>query len=317
MKIREIYEYVIARGIEKDPRGPESVSAQLAQENKRYQDMKDEEKKYYDTDRLANPYSDTRVLYGDPSVNVKRLMVGIDIEVGEVLLADRLAEKGTNIDLIMSHHPEGKALAALYDVMHLQEEVLERFGVPINVAEGIMASRISQVKRGLMPMNHNRAVDAARIIGIPLMSAHTVADNQVNHYLQDLMDNQKPKTLGDIIKLLKSIPEYAEATKYHAGPAVIVGNKDRRTGKILVDMTGGTSGSEDAYNKLSQAGVGTLLVMHMGEKHRKEAEKNHINVIIAGHMASDSLGMNLLLDGLEEKGLEIVPCAGLIRTKRN
>jgi putative NIF3 family GTP cyclohydrolase 1 type 2 len=149
------------------------------------------------------------------------------------------------------------------------------------------------------------------------MSAHTVADNQVNSFVQELMDSEQPRTLGDVIKLLKTIPEYAEAVKYNAGPAIVVGSKERRTGKILVDMTGGTGGSEDAYAKLAQAGVGTLLVMHMGEKHRKEAEKNHVNVIIAGHMASDSLGMNLLLDGLAEKGLEIIPCAGLIRHKRN
>jgi len=148
------------------------------------------------------------------------------------------------------------------------------------------------------------------------MSAHTVADNQVTSYLQELMEQEKPDTLGDVLKILKKIPEYAEAVKYNAGPTLVVGNKDRRVGKILVDMTGGTSGSEDAYAKLAQAGVGTLLVMHIGEKHRKEAEKNNINVIIAGHMASDSLGMNLLLDGLEEKGLEIISCSGLMRYKR-
>jgi len=308
---------VVARGIEKDPRGVDKVNAQLARENKRYQEMKEEDKKDYDFDRLTNPYSDTRLLYGDPSTEVSRVFVGIDIEVGEVLLADRLKERGTNIDLIISHHPEGKALASLHDVMHLQEDVLARFGVPINVAEGIMASRIGEVKRGLLPINHNRAVDAARILGIPIMSTHTVADNQVTSYLQELVEKENPQTLGDVIKLIKSIPEYAEAVKSNAGPNIVVGNKNRRAGKILVDMTGGTSGSEDAYAKLAQAGVGTLLVMHIGEKHRKEAEKNHVNVIIAGHMASDSLGMNLLLDGLEEKGLEIVPCAGLIRIRRN
>jgi putative NIF3 family GTP cyclohydrolase 1 type 2 len=138
----------------------------------------------------------------------------------------------------------------------------------------------------------------------------------VTSYLQEMMDKEKPDTLGDVLKLLKKIPEYAEAVKYNAGPTLVVGSKNRRAGKILVDMTGGTGGSEDAYAKLSQAGVGTLLVMHIGEKHRKEAEKNHVNVIIAGHMASDSLGMNLLLDGLEEKGLEIIPCSGLIRHRR-
>ena len=188
MKIREIYEYVIARGIEKDPRGAEAVAAQMAREKKCYEEMKDEEKKEFDLDRLANPYSDTRVLYGDPEAVVRRMLVGVDIEVGEVLLADRLAQKSKPVDLIMSHHPEGKALAALHQVMHLQEDILARFGVPINVAEGIMASRIREVKRGLMPVNHNRAVDAARIMGIPIMSAHTVADNQVATFLQQMMD---------------------------------------------------------------------------------------------------------------------------------
>jgi hypothetical protein len=82
-------------------------------------------------------------------------------------------------------------------------------------------------------------------------------------------------------------------------------------------MTGGTSGSESSYEKLSQAGIGTIVGMHMTDKHRKEAEKHHFNVVIAGHISSDSLGMNLLLDGIEQKGVEIIPCSGMIRHKRN
>lgn len=316
MKIREIYELAVQKGIDNDPRGREQVEKVLAREKKKYEELKEDEKKEFDRDRLVNPYSDTRILFGDPEQDVKRALVGIDMEIGEILLADRLGEKGKPVDLVISHHPEGKALAALYDVMHLQEDILARYGVPINVAEGIMASRINEVKRGLLPLNHNRAVDAARVLGIPLMSIHTPADNHVVTFLQNLVDEKKPETLGDVVKLLKTLPEYREAAKYNAGPTIVVGSKERRAGKILVDMTGGTSGSEDAYAKLVQAGVGTLIVMHMGEKHRKEAEKNHINVIIAGHMASDSLGMNLLLDEIESRGVEIIPVAGLLRYRR-
>jgi len=119
-----------------------------------------------------------------------------------------------------------------------------------------------------------------------------------------------------LLKLLKGIPEYAEAVQYNAGPTIVLGSKERRAGKIMVDMTGGTSGAADAYAKLAAAGVGTLVVMHIGEKHRKEAEKNHINVIVAGHMASDSLGLNLVLDQLVQRGVQVVPCAGLIRYER-
>lgn len=316
MKIKEIYHLAVERGIEKDPRSEEAVRKLLEKEKKRFEELKEDEKKEFDRDKLFNPYSDTRILYGDPEQDVSRILAGIDIETGEVLLAERLRSRGAQVDLVLSHHPEGKAIAALYQVMKLQEDVLAKFGVPINVAEGIMASRISEVKRGLMPLNHNRAVDAAKILDIPLMCVHTPADNHVNDFLQKLFDEKQPETLEDVVKLLKEIPEYAEAVKYNAGPEIIVGSKERRAGRIMVDMTGGTSGSEDAYAKLASAGVGTLVVMHIGEKHRKEAEKNHVNVVVAGHMASDSLGMNLFLDELARRGVEVMPCAGLLRYER-
>ena len=67
---------------------------------------------------------------------------------------------------------------------------------------------------------------------------------------------------------------------------------------------------------MAQAGIGTIIGTHMGEEHRKEAEKHHINVVIAGHIAFDSLGMNLFLDELEKKDIEVIPVSGLIRVKR-
>ena len=73
---------------------------------------------------------------------------------------------------------------------------------------------------------------------------------------------------------------------------------------------------KEMYEKISQAGIGTVIGMHMEEEHRKEAEKHHVNVVIAGHIASDSLGMNLFLDELERKRIKVLTCSGLIRVKR-
>lgn len=316
MKLKEIYDLAIKKGIESDPRGKKEVAKVLKKAQKAAEELKKDEKKEFDLEKLSNPYSDTRILYGDPETEIRSVLVGVDIEVGELLLADRLREKGRQIDLVIAHHPEGKALAGLYEVMKMQSGILEIFGVPINVAEGIMDSRINEVKRGLLPLNHNRSVDTARIFDIPMMCIHTPADNMVTTFVQNLLDKKDPETVGDIIKILKEIPEYAVAAKAGTGPIPVVGDRDRKAGRIFVDMTGGTGGSEDAFAKMSQAGVGTIICMHIGEKHRKEAEKNHINVIIAGHMASDSLGMNLVLDELAQKGIEIIPCSGLTRFSR-
>ncbi len=57
--------------------------------------------------------------------------------------------------------------------------------------------------------------------------------------------------------------------------------------------------------------------MHMSPDLRKVAEDNHIHVVIAGHISSDSVGVNLLMDEYERRGVEIVPTSGLIRVRRD
>ena len=56
----------------------------------------------------------------------------------------------------------------------------------------------------------------------------------------------------------------------------------------------------------------------MSENHFKKAEKHHINVVIAGHISSDNLGLNLLFDEVEKKSgkLNIIGCSGYTRIKR-
>lgn len=316
MQLREMYELAIRKGIEADPRGKDEVERTLQEAKKAYEDMKQSDKSEFDQERFWNPYDDSRILYGEPEVEVENILTGIDIESAEVLLADRLRSKGQRIDAIVAHHPEGRALAKLHEVMHLQEGVLYDLGVSINIAEALMVDRISEVERSLMPVNHNKAVDAARILDIPFMCMHTPADNNVVKFLEDLFEKNSPDKLEDVIDLLKGVPEYKEAVKRNAGPKIVVGTPKRRAGKIWVDMTGGTSGAQDAYERLADAGVGTIIGMHIKEKHREEAKKYHINVIIAGHISSDSLGMNLILDEFEARGVEITACSGLTRVSR-
>lgn len=315
MKIVEIYKKAIENGIELDPRGREEVTKELERTRKDFEELREKEKSAFDMESLTNPYADTRMLYGEPGTEVERVLVGIDIEVGEVLLADRLRERGSRIDLIIAHHPEGRAMAGLYEVMGMQSDILTKYGIPINVAEDIMGDRIKEVERKLLPINHSRAVDAARLLDIPLICCHTPSDNAVVDYLQRLLDEKQPDRVSDIVDILSEIPEYEAAAKEKAALRVVSGSKKRKTGKVFVDMTGGTGGSKKVFEKLSNAGVGTIVGMHIGEEHRKEAEKHHINVLIAGHIASDNLGMNLLLDRVLD-GVEVVPCSGFRRFSR-
>lgn len=317
MKLQKIYDTVIARGIDADPRGRKAVLKSLARKKKAYKELKEKEREYFDSETLTNPYADTRILHGTGKEDIQTALVGIDMEMGEILLADRLSSNGTKVDLVLSHHPQGKAFANFYEVMNMQADILSRFGVPINIAEGLMEGRIREVERRLSPANHTRAADMARLLGIPFMCMHTPTDNMVVSYLQKLFDKKAPDTLGDIMDILKEIPEYREACRNNAAPRILLGAPDRSAGTIFVDMTGGTEGSKNIFESLVNAGVNTVVGMHLSEEHRKEAEKRHLNVVIAGHISSDNLGINLMLDEVQKAGrFNIIECSGFRRFSR-
>lgn len=200
--------------------------------------------------------------------------------------------------------------------MHMQADMMAAHGVPINVAEGILKNRLGKINRGLNPANHMRVVDDARIADLPLMNIHTPCDNLIYQFVQKTIDRKKPETLAELIEVLRNIPEYKEAAYLGVGPKIFAGSPENRTGKTIVMATGGTEGPQEAYTELAKAGVGTVVDMHIKEEYREEAIKNHLNVVIAGHISSDSIGMNLFLDKLQDKGIKIIPLGGLIRYRR-
>lgn len=311
MKLKEIYNLFIEIGIKNDPRGKEEVERLLEEKKKEYEKLDENEKEFFDKDSLFNPYGDTRILNGTGDEEIKKVIVGIDIDSAEVMLA-----KNLGFDLVIAHHPRGNALLNLPDVMKLQEDALTYYGVPINIGQKLMAKRISEVDRALTPQNAYRAVDTAKILSIPFMCVHTPADNSVHKFLTKLFEEEKPKYVKDVIDILLTIPEYKEAKKMGFGPKVFSGDLKSKAGKIMVDMTGGTEGAKELMKKLSEAGVGTIVGMHFSEEHRKEAEENFINLVVAGHMSSDSIGLNLLLDEIEKEDITITPFAGFIRVRR-
>jgi len=289
MKLSRFYQKVVDFGIDRDPRKNTPIVA----------------------------YADTVILYGNLDTDVKKILVGIDIEVGELLLADKIRRE-QGLDLVISHHPQGLAWAAFYEVMQLQVDMLVKLGIARKAAEGLINERKFEVERKVLPQNHMRAVDAARLLDLPFMCMHTPADNHVSSFLHKLLDKKNPKKVQDIIDILLKIPEYKKAAGELTGPRIILGSGHRPVGRIYLEMTGGTEGPKDVFDKLYKAGVRTLVSMHLGEEHFKKVKDANLNVVIAGHISSDTLGLNLLLDRIEkEEKLETICCSGFYRIRRN
>lgn len=316
MKLKEIHELAIAMGMSHDPRGEKGIQKELDRQKNIYEGLKGKEKDAFSLDLLTNPYADSRILNGTGEEEINGLICGVDMETQEIVLADRLREKGAPIDMVLTHHPEGIGLVGLSDVMNMQSEIFAGEGVPINVAEGVMAPRIEEIRRRLMASNFQRAVDAAKLLDMPMMSAHTTCDNLVQKFLDDYFAEKQPETVGEIIDLLYEIPEYQMAAANADGPIILCGKRSNSCGKIICKMTGGTGTSKNMYRELAMQGIGTCVCMHMADDAREEAEKYHINVVIAGHMASDSIGINLFLDALKARGVAITAASGLLRVER-
>ena len=288
MKLSHLYSQIIKFGKERDPRKKAHITS----------------------------FEDTALLYGRPDTDIKKIMVGIDIDIGELLLADKIRRE-ERLDLVIAHHPQGRAHAAFYEVMQLQVDMLVRVGINKKVAQALIDERKFEVERKVLPQNHMRSTDAAKLLDLPFMCVHTPADNHAASFMQNLMEKEKPKKVEDILDILEGILEYKEAAGENSGPRIILGSPKRAVGKIFVEMTGGTEGSKDIYDKMYKVGIRTLVSMHLSEEHFKKVKDANLNVVIAGHISSDTLGLNLLLDRIEkEEKLETINCSGFRRIRR-
>ena len=141
------------------------------------------------------------MLYGEPDADIRKIMVGIDIDIGELLLADRI-RKAEGLDLVISHHPQGRAYAAFYEVMQLQVDMLVSVGINKKVAQALIDERKQEVERRVLSQNHTRSTDAARLLGLPFMCVHTPADNHVSCFIEKLLAQGKPKRVENILDIL-------------------------------------------------------------------------------------------------------------------
>ncbi|WP_232817766.1 hypothetical protein [Brachyspira hampsonii] len=122
LKINDFYRAAIDCAIDADPRGRETVEKELNNIKKNYDKLDEKNREYFDKDTLFNPYSDTRILNIAEDKDIKKILCGIDMQTSELLLADRLNEKNYNIDLVITHHPNGYGFVNFYDVITMQAE---------------------------------------------------------------------------------------------------------------------------------------------------------------------------------------------------
>jgi hypothetical protein len=317
--IGEIYKKAVEIGVDHDPRGKKGVDAYLKEVKEGFKKYTGAQKKLH-MDRKWNPYDDTRVIFGKDDRKVHVVYVSIDAEaqeLGVITLVNqkRESEGKKPIDFVLTHHPESYALEGLVGVMDdINMGKLQKLGISPALASGLTAERIGDIKMSIHADNLHRVRNAARLLDLPMMCAHTIADNFAHHVVEKAIEKQEFRRVKEVVKVLKKIPHFKEAEKdFNAPVEVHAGSEGAYAGKVIVEgFTGGTDTAENIVEHLAKAGVGTAIAMHKGKKHREEANKHKINFVVCNHMAADSLGMQPLVDWLRSQKIEIVVGAGFI-----
>jgi hypothetical protein len=263
-----------------------------------------------------NPYPDSVIITGENEKTIKNLFVSIDIDISIILLVVQLINNGVKIDGILSHHPTGKGLYNITEVIRLQKENWQKAGIRETDAQRLYEKIYREEELGLKG-NYNGPENAADFFKIPLMCIHTPVDNIIQVFFEKFFKDKNDMTIDEALSEVSKIPECKMASEKGDEPFLVGNLGSKAIGKYFVDMTGGVDPPDEIFKLLKKTGIDTIIGMHYNSDNISSIMKSRLSAIICGHMACDSIGMNIFCDLLEKEGVNIISGPGFYRYKRN
>lgn len=245
-----------------------------------------------------------------PGEKIKKILATIDCDVGDLLLAREL-----KCDAVLTHHPQGPASLHAWTLIRRQIDQMVEDGVPIARAEAAIQRRMAQVEVGSHAQNYARVVQAAQLLKMPFLNVHLPCDVITRRLIAEKLTGfNKPESRASVADVIAALQEFPEHRHAATEPKIRLGAADRFAGRVTVAMAGYTNGGVDVLRAYFEAGAGTVLMMHFPEGDLREAREQKLagNLVVTGHMASDSIGINVYLDELRRLGLTVVRAGGII-----
>jgi putative NIF3 family GTP cyclohydrolase 1 type 2 len=240
--------------------------------------------------------------------NIKKVLFGIDAGVPELLLAKQL-----HFDAVIAHHPMG-GMAALdfHNVFKRHIQQMVDAGIPRAKAGKVVSRKLGQLEVEGHTRNYDQAVDVARLMKIPYMNIHTPLDEIGRRIMNEKINSKTTKNtkVRDIVNALNELPEFKKAlTKIE----IRLGKADDHAGKVAVSHGAGTNGGYEIAKAYFEHGIRTVIYIHVspGDLEKLRAE-NMGNLIVTGHIASDSVGINPFIHELEEASISVAT-VGVVR----
>lgn len=258
--------------------------------------------------RMKSIPADSEILV--PGRGLKRAMFGIDIDSGELALGKQLG-----FDVVIAHHPSGGGTWAGFP------KVLERHG-PIMIGAGVPRAQalaaVEALKEEHGPrthlLNYDRLPSVARLLKMPFMNIHAPADEVGRRVMSEHIAARVKRgaKVQAAIDALMQLPEFAHSRH----PIVMrMGKASAPLGKWVFVHGAGTNGGYPVASALFRNGLDSVFYIHIDPGHLKrlkdEFGKAGKNLVVTGHIASDSVGINVIIRRLRREGLEVTPMGGV------
>ncbi|HKG30243.1 MAG TPA: Nif3-like dinuclear metal center hexameric protein [Nitrososphaeraceae archaeon] len=231
---------------------------------------------------------------------IKKVLIAVDVTSAELILA-----KNLGCDAVIAHHPLGSTALNFYKVFDRHIEFMLEHGVPKDKAEDIVKKMKDRIKVKSHAHIYTDVVSTARILGMPLVNIHQPCDEYMRRRILDKIKTGYNDLVLDIVKSIEEIPEFRNSdTRIE----VCYGSKKNKIGRWALVIAAGTNGGFPIAKAYFEYGISTVIYLHIdyNDLTKIYEEKLKGNLIILGHLAGDSIGLNALGDKLEEKGLETV-----------
>jgi len=233
--------------------------------------------------------------------NIRKILFGIDAGVQELLLAKQL-----NYDAVIAHHPIGGTAAInFYQVFkrHIQQMVAA--GVPLEIAEKAVEKKLEQLEVEAHTRSYAQAVDVAKLLKMPYMNIHTPLDEVGREIMTEQINSRikKDSKVQEVVSALKELTEFKNAV---TEIKIRLGKPENPAGKVVVSHGAGTNGGYEIAKTYFKHGVGTVIYIHIsaGDLEKLKADGAG-NLIVTGHIASDSVGINPLIKELEKRDISV------------
>lgn len=246
-----------------------------------------------------------------PGTGLKSAMFGVDIDSGELALAKQLG-----FDVVIAHHPSGGSTWAGFPaVLERHAKIMVDAGVPPGEAQAAVEALKEEHGPRTHLLNYDRLPSVARMLAMPFMNIHAPADEVGRRLMHETIAKAvgPQARIGDAVGALNALPEFAHSPH----PIVArMGSFEAPLGRWAFVHGAGTNGGFPVASALFHAGIDTVFYIHIDPAHLKKIKEEFRarskSLVVTGHMASDSVGINVLIGRLRREGLVVTPMGGVV-----